>query len=108
MEEECTYYREQTTTTPENEETVREIFSEPSLEDPLEERFAQFEFDLDLDTIREQDEALLDSTSKNNKVEEEEEQTKVLEEPHWEKEESTETSSTLAHIPDVPKAHERS
>jgi hypothetical protein len=35
MEEECAYYREQTTTTPENEETVREMFSEPSLEDPL-------------------------------------------------------------------------
>jgi hypothetical protein len=108
MEEECTYYCEQTTTTPKNEEIVWKTFSEPSLEDPLEERFPQFEFDLDLDTIHEQDEAILDSTLKNNKVEEEEEQTEVLEEPHWEKEESTETSSTSAHILDVPRAQERS
>jgi hypothetical protein len=28
-------------------------FNEPSLEDPLEESFAQFEFDLDLDMKRE-------------------------------------------------------
>jgi hypothetical protein len=34
MEEECTYYCKQTTTTPENEEIVWEMFSEPSLEDP--------------------------------------------------------------------------
>jgi hypothetical protein len=108
MKEEYTYYHEQTTTTLENEETVQEIFSESSLEDPLEERFAQFEFDLDLNKIREQAEALLDSTPKNNKVEEEEEQTEVLEKPHQEKEESTKTSSTLAHIPDVPRAKERS
>ena len=108
MEEECTYYHEQTTTTLENEETIREMFSEPSLEDPLEECFAQFEFDLDLDTICEQDEAILDSTPKNNKVEKEEVQIEVLEEPHWEKEESTETSSTSAHILDIPRAQERS
>jgi hypothetical protein len=75
---------------------------------PWKSAFAQFEFDLDLDTIHEQDEAILDSTLKNNKVEEEEEQTEVLEEPHWEKEESTETSSTSAHILDVPRAQERS
>jgi hypothetical protein len=58
--------------------------------------------------ICEQDKALLDSTPKNNKVEEEEEQTEVLEEPHREKEESIETSSTSAHILDVPRAQERS
>jgi hypothetical protein len=39
-----------------------EIVNEPSLEDPLEESFAQFEFDLDLVIISEQAEALLDST----------------------------------------------
>jgi hypothetical protein len=37
-------------------------FNKPSLEDPLEERFAQFEFDLNLDMIREQAQALLDPT----------------------------------------------
>jgi hypothetical protein len=42
MKNECTYYHEQTTTTPRNEETVEEIFCEPRLEDPLEERFDQF------------------------------------------------------------------
>ena len=108
MKEECTYYREQIITTPENEETVREMFSEPSLEDPLEELFAQFEFDLDLNTICEQDEALWDSIPKNNKVEEEDEQIEVLEEPHREKEERTKISSTSAHFPDVPRAQERS
>jgi hypothetical protein len=37
------------------------IVNDPSLENPLEESFAQCEFDLDLDIISEQDEALLDS-----------------------------------------------
>jgi hypothetical protein len=36
------------------------MFREPSLEDPLEESFAQFEFDLDLDMIHEQAKALWD------------------------------------------------
>ena len=84
------------------------MFCEPSLEDPLEERFSQFEFDLDLEMICEQAEALLDSTPENNKVEEEEEQTEVLGEPHREKEESTETSSTSAPIPEVPRVQKRS
>jgi hypothetical protein len=96
-----------TTTTPGNEETVEEMFSEPSLEDPLEEHFAQFEFDLDHDMIRKQAKGLLDSTPKNNKVEEEE-QTKVLEESYREKEESTKTSSTSTPILEVPRAQERS
>ena len=39
--DEYTYYLEQTTTTPRNEETVEENFCEPSLEDPLGERFDQ-------------------------------------------------------------------
>jgi hypothetical protein len=108
MEEECTYYHEQTTTTRGNEETIEEMFSELSLEDPLEERFVQFEFELDLDIKHEQVEALLDSTPKNNKVEEEEEQIEVLKEPHREKEESTKTSSTSAPFPKVPRAQERS
>jgi hypothetical protein len=84
------------------------MFSEPSIEDPLEECFAQFEFDLDLDMIHEQAEVLLDSTLKNNKVKEEDEQIEVLREPHWEKEECTETSSTSALIPKVPRVQERS
>jgi hypothetical protein len=104
MEEECTYYHEQTTTTRGNEETIEEMFSEPSLEDPLEERFAQFEFDLDLDMKCEQAEALLDSTPKNNKVEEEKEQIEVLEEPHREKEESTAKTSSISAL--FPKYQE--
>jgi hypothetical protein len=42
MENECIYYHEQTTTTPRNEETVKDNFCEPSLEDPLGEHFDQF------------------------------------------------------------------
>jgi hypothetical protein len=52
----------QATTTLGSEEAVEEIVNESSLEDPLEESFAQFEFDLDLERIPEQAEALLDST----------------------------------------------
>jgi hypothetical protein len=40
------------------------MFREPNLEDPLEESFAQFEFDLDLDMIHEQAKALLDPIPK--------------------------------------------
>jgi hypothetical protein len=40
------------------------MFREPSLKDPLEESFAQFEFDLDLDMVYEQAKALLDPTPK--------------------------------------------
>jgi hypothetical protein len=52
----------QATTTLRSEEVVEEILNEPSLEDPLEESFTQFEFDMDLDRIPVQSEALLDST----------------------------------------------
>ena len=37
-------------------------FREPSLDDPLEESFAQFEIDLNVDMIYEQAKALLDPT----------------------------------------------
>jgi hypothetical protein len=37
-----------------------------------------------------------------------EEQTKVPQEPHHEKEKSTKTSSTLALIPETPRGQERS
>jgi hypothetical protein len=47
-----------------SEKVVDEIVNEPSLEDPLEECFAQFKFDLDLYRIPVQSEALLDSTPK--------------------------------------------
>ena len=43
----------QATTTPGNEETVEEIFCEPSLDDPSGERFDQFGGDLDLDKFLE-------------------------------------------------------
>jgi hypothetical protein len=45
-----------------SEEVVEEIVNEPSLKDHLEESCTQFEFDLDLDMVSEQAEALLDST----------------------------------------------
>jgi hypothetical protein len=47
-----------------SEEVVKEIVNEPRMEDPLEESFAQFKFDLDLDRTPKQDEALLDFTPK--------------------------------------------
>ena len=43
----------QATTTPGNEETVKEIFCEPSLEDPSREHFDQFGGDLDLGKLLE-------------------------------------------------------
>jgi hypothetical protein len=93
MENECIYYHEQTTTTPRNEENVEENFCEPSLEDPLGERFDQF----------------CEQAVVENQVDErKEEQTEDLEEPHQEKEESTKTFSTLALIPETPRGHERS
>ena len=77
MEDECTYYHEQTTTTPRNEETVKENFCEPSLEDPLGECFNQF---------FEQAVALKSEEVVANPVEErKEEQTKVPQEPYQEK-----------------------
>ena len=93
MEEECTYYREQTSTTPKNEKTVREMFSEPSLEDPLEESFDQFHEQVVVE---------------NQVDEKKEEQIEDLEEPHQEKEVSTKTFSTLALIPETPRGQERS
>jgi hypothetical protein len=64
IDEDCpnNHYYEyvQATTTFESEEVVEDIFCEPSLEDPLEESFAQFEFDLDLDMVHKQAKALLD------------------------------------------------
>jgi hypothetical protein len=93
MEDEYTYYHEQTTTTPWNEETVKDNFCEPSLEDPLGEHFDQF----------------CEQAMVENEVDErKEEQTEDLEEPHQEKEESTKTFSTLALIPETPRGQERS
>jgi hypothetical protein len=80
-------------TTPRNEENVEENFCEPSLEDPLGEHFDQF----------------YQQVVVENQVDErKEEQTEDLEEPHLEKEESTNTFSTLALIPETPKGQERS
>ena len=61
-------------------------FREPSLDDPLEESFAQFEFDLDLDMINEQAKALLDPTLEmriENGEEENEEQIEPLPISNW-------------------------
>jgi hypothetical protein len=93
MENECTYYHEQTTIIPRNEETVEEIFFESHLEDPLGKCFDQF----------------CEQAVVTNQVDErKEEQTEVLEEPHQEKEERTKTFSTLALIPETPIGNERS
>ena len=93
MEDEDTYYHEQTTTTPRNGEIVEENFCEPSLEDPLGERFDQF----------------CEQAVVENEVDErKKEQTEDLEEPHQEKEMSTKTFSTLALIPKIPRGQERS
>jgi hypothetical protein len=93
MEDEYTYYLEQTTTIPRNEETIEENFCEPSLEDPLGESF---------DQVCEQ------AVVENQVDERKEEQTEDLEEPHQEKEESIKTFLTLALIPETPRDQERS
>jgi hypothetical protein len=93
MEDEYTYYHEQTTATPWNEETVEDNFCEPHLEDPLGEHFDQF---------------CEHSVVENEVDERKEEQTEDLEEPHQEKEVSTKTFSTLALIPETPRGQERS
>jgi hypothetical protein len=93
MEDEYTYYHEQTTTTLGNEENVEENFCKPSLEDPLGEHFDQF----------------CEQAVVENEVDErKEEQTEDPKEPHQEKEESTKTFSTLALIPETPRGQERS
>jgi hypothetical protein len=93
IEEEYTYYHEQITTTPRNEETVEENFCEPSLEDHLGEHLDQF----------------YEQAAAEIQVDErKEEQTEDLEDPHQEKEESTKTFSTLTLIPETPRGQERS
>jgi hypothetical protein len=72
---------------------LRIIFVSRSLEDPLGEHFDQF----------------CEQAVVENQVDErKEEQTEDLEEPHLEKEESTNTFSTLALIPETPRGQERS
>jgi hypothetical protein len=80
------------------EQAVR--FREPSLEDPLEESFAQFEFDLELDVVHEQVKALLDPALEmrtENGEEEMEEQIEPLPISNWpnDKEKSTEAHSLI-------------
>jgi hypothetical protein len=75
-------------------------FREPSLEDPLEESFAQFEFDLDLDMVHEQAKALLDPAPEmwtENGEEENQEQIKPPPTLNWsnDKEVSTEAHSLI-------------
>jgi hypothetical protein len=69
IEDECTYYHEQTTTRPRNEETVEEIFCESSLEDPLGERFDQLGDNLDLDKLLEHVETFNEPNLKDPLVE---------------------------------------
>jgi hypothetical protein len=100
----------QATTTFESDEVVEKIFCEPSLEDPLEKSFAQFEFDLDIDMIHEQAKALLDPTPKMRTENGEEEMEEQIEPPpilNWSnnKEVSTEVHSLITipletlHVP---------
>jgi hypothetical protein len=96
----------QATTTFESEEVVEEIFYKPSLEDPLEESFAQFEFDLDLDMVHEQAKALLDPTPEMRTENGEEENEEQIEPPpilNWsnDTEVSTETHSFII----IPSRH---
>ena len=75
-------------------------FREPSLDDPLEESFAQFEFDLDLDMVHEQAKALLDLIPKMRTENGEEENQEQIEPPpilNWsnDKEVSTEAHSFI-------------
>jgi hypothetical protein len=90
----------QATTTFENEEVVEEIFCEPSIEDPLEKSFAQFEFDLDIDMIHEQAKALLDPSPEMRTENGEEEMEEQIEPPpilNWsnDKKVSTEVHSLI-------------
>jgi hypothetical protein len=76
------------------------MFRKPNLEDPLEESFAQFEFDLDLDMVHEHTKALLDPTPKmqtENGDEENQEQFKPPPISNWsnDKEVSTEAHSFI-------------
>jgi hypothetical protein len=93
------------------EQAVR--FKEPSLEDPLEESFAQFEFDMDLDMVHEQAKALLDPATEMQTENGEEENLEQIEPPpisNWpnDKEVSTEAHSFVAipletfHAPYIP------
>jgi uncharacterized coiled-coil protein SlyX len=75
-------------------------FIEPELEDPLEESFAQFEFDLDFDVVHEQVKALLDPIAEMRTENGEEEIEEQIEPPpisNWpnDKEVSTETHSLI-------------
>jgi hypothetical protein len=75
------------------EQAVR--FRKPKFEDPLEESFAQFEFDLDLDMVHEQVKALLDPAPEMQTENGEEEMEEQIEPPpisNWpnDKEVSTE------------------
>jgi hypothetical protein len=76
------------------------MLTEPSLEDPLKESFAQFEFDLDLDMIYEQAKALLDLIPEMRTENGEEEMEEQIEPPpilNWSnnKEVSTEAQSLI-------------
>jgi hypothetical protein len=76
------------------------MFREPSLKDPLEESFAQFEFDLDPDMVHEQAKALLDPAPKMRTENREEENEEQIEPPpisNWsyDKDVSTEAHSLI-------------
>jgi hypothetical protein len=81
-------------------------FKEPSLEDPLEESFAQFEFDLDLDMVHEQAKALLDPAPEMWTENGEEENLEQIEPPpilnlRNDKEVSTEAHSLITIPPET-------
>jgi hypothetical protein len=64
-DEDCSnnsYHEHVQATTFGSEKVFKETVNESSLEDPLKESFAEFEFNLDFDMIRGQAQALLDPT----------------------------------------------
>jgi hypothetical protein len=72
-------------------------FREPSLEDPLEESFAQFELDLDLDMVHEQAKALLDPAPEMRTENGKEEMKEQIEPPPISNWPNDEEVSTEAH-----------
>jgi hypothetical protein len=73
------------------------MFRKPSLEDPLEESFAQFEFDLDLDMTHEQAKALLGLTPEMRTENGEEEKQEQIEPPPTPNLSNDKEVSTKAH-----------
>jgi hypothetical protein len=91
----------QATTTLESKDVVEKIANEPILEDPLEESCAPFEFDLDLDMLCEQAEALLDSTLEIRRENGETTKISFLSSSTAEQEEKNEHLESIEHLEQI-------